>query len=98
MKLFQIFVPVELFILFFGLCSSPEKEDKVLQHIEAMKLNGTLTNVVNALVSSGEFCTIRGHCWKVGCGMIGCGTIHYDRMRHCVLCGRVQSQTVSEWK
>lgn len=66
--------------------------------IEAMKYAGTLTNVINLLASSGQFCQVRGHVWgphahvtlEYVSNRIGC--------RECKVCGLHQEQYATEWK
>jgi hypothetical protein len=69
-------------------------------HIKAMREDGSLTNVVNALVADGTFCQVRGHKLELGCGVMGCLVNHPDvlRMRHCPMCGSVQTQEAGPWK
>lgn len=64
----------------------------------ALKENGGLTNMVDLIISSGEFCRIRGHRWEPGCGMEGCAVNHEGPTRHCAVCGLMQTQTPGEWK
>ncbi len=57
-----------------------------------------LTNAINSLVSSGEFCRVRGHAWgqhihttaEYSPNKLGC--------RECKVCGLHQTQYATEWK
>lgn len=80
----------------FVLASTPDELAK--KHIQEMTDDGSLTNVVNELVSSGTFCKVRGHKWELGCGVPGCLVMHYGEMRHCVICGAVQQRLPGDWK
>ena len=67
-------------------------------HIKAAKDDGSITNLVEELVVSGEFCRIRGHSWgdhlhitaEYSPNRIGC--------RECKVCRLHQSQYATEWK
>jgi len=56
------------------------------------------SNLVVALVASRLLCDLRGHAWEVGCGVSGCLVIHYEPMRHCIICGKVESQQIGPWR
>lgn len=74
--------------------ASSVKRDRVKE----MELDGSLTNVINLLITSGKFCAIRGHAWGTHMhvtleyepGRIGC--------RQCQICGLHQSQHTTDWK
>jgi len=67
--------------------------------IKRCRDEGTLTNLVNALVADGSFCQVRGgHKWEFGCGVTGCLVIHAGPMRHCAVCGATETQEVGPWK
>ena len=59
------------------------------------------TNLVNSLISSGEFCRIRGHTWRPGCEMesdnVGCLVYHGGPTRTCRQCRKTETQ-YTEWK
>jgi len=67
-------------------------------HIKEMESDGSLTNVINLLITSGKFCAIHGHVWgdhmhvtlEYEPGRIGC--------RQCHICGLHQSQHATDWK
>lgn len=67
-------------------------------HIKEMESDGSLTNVINALVSSGKLCAVRGHSW----GEHGHFTLEYDPgrigCRECKNCGLHQTQRATDWK
>ena len=67
-------------------------------HVKAMRDDGSITNVVNLIVSDGTFCQVRGHKWEFGCGVNGCLVNHYAPMRHCAVCGSTQTQKVGPWQ
>ena len=77
-------------------CISTEPIAK--QHIQTMRDDGSLTNVVKLLVESGEFCQIHGHAW----GSHTVTTLLYrpdnPQSRECKICGKVQERTQTEWK
>lgn len=56
------------------------------------------TNLIAALVASGTFCQVRGHAWEGGCGVAGCLVVHNGPMRHCPICGKVETQQIGPWK
>lgn len=66
---------------------------------------GQLTNLVNLLVSSGEFCKVRGHAWKDTTPTISpdVGRIyrHFlgipDEQRTCTVCGLSQERSMPDW-
>ena len=67
-------------------------------HLKASKEDGSITNLIEELVRSGEFCRIRGHSWgehmhitmEYSPNRIGC--------RECKVCRLHQSQYATEWK
>lgn len=67
-------------------------------HVITMQADGSITNVINLLVASGELCRIRGHAWGSHLHV----TLEYmpDRIacRECKVCGVHQSQFATEWK
>lgn len=67
-------------------------------HTKAMQADGSITNVINLLATSREFCRIRGHAWGPHLHV----TLEYvpDRIacRECKICGLHQSQMATEWK
>lgn len=68
------------------------------KHVKEMREDGSITNVVNLLISSGEFCRVHGHAWGPHLHV----TLEYmpDRIscRECKVCGLHQSQYVTDWK
>jgi hypothetical protein len=66
--------------------------------VNQLREQGDMTNLVKKLVESGDVCAVIGHKWEYGCGVPGCLVIHNGPMRHCVVCGKTQTQEVSEWK
>lgn len=59
----------------------------------------TITNYISKSVEDGTFCSVRGHTWESGCGMIGCLVIHGDEpMRHCRLCKKTETRELGPWK
>ena len=64
--------------------------DVAKSHIEEMRSDGSITNVVNMLIENGTVCNVRGHKWEAGCGTFGCLVIHTVPMRHCIVCGLVE--------
>lgn len=56
-------------------------------------------NLVNRLVSSGEFCRVRGHTWSDSFGWV---TTERDTdgsvRRRCAVCLTIQTRTPGEWK
>lgn len=73
-------------------------DDTAKGHIKAMQDDGSITNVVNMLVTNGTICAVRGHSWgnhmhvtlEYWPSRIGC--------RECKICGLHQSQYATEWK
>ncbi len=66
--------------------------------VSQLREQGDMTTLVKKLVESGDVCAIIGHKWEYGCGKPGCLVIHNAPTRHCVICNKVQTQEVSEWK
>ena len=66
-------------------------------HIKIMQDDGSITNVINLLISEGIFCQVRGHKWEAGCGVSGCLVIHDGPMRHCVVCGKTETREMKPW-
>ena len=62
------------------------------------KTNWITDAEIKVLVTSGQVCRVRGHAWDDGCGVFGCLVIHYDPMRYCRLCGKVETRQIGEWK
>jgi len=58
--------------------------------------NDILTNTVNLLVSSGQFCSVRGHTWSFApiLGVYQPG----QRVRQCAICRATQTSEQTEWK
>lgn len=75
-----------------------KQNDLVKSHIKSMQDDGSITNVINLLVTNGTFCQIRGHQWEGGCGMDGCLVIHNNPMRHCPVCGTIESREIGPWR
>ena len=57
-----------------------------------------ITNAVKDLIASGDVCAVIGHKWQSGCGMAGCLVLHSGNMRHCLICGKVETQEIGDWK
>lgn len=64
--------------------------------------NGQLTNLVNELVKSGEFCQVRGHVWHYGdkpednyYGLTFENA--WKNARKCAVCGIVQVRSTATW-
>jgi len=66
--------------------------------VKQLREQGDMAKLVKALVESGDVCAVIGHKWEYGCGVPGCLVIHNNPVRHCVVCGKTQTQEVSEWK
>ena len=66
--------------------------------VKQLREQGDVTNIVKKLVASGDVCAVIGHKWEHGCGVPGCCAIHNAPIRHCLVCGKTQTQEVSEWK
>jgi hypothetical protein len=65
--------------------------------IEYMVKQGTFTNFVERIIKEGHVCNIIGHNWASGCGVPGCLVFHTGQLRHCLICGKVETaETV--WK
>lgn len=73
-------------------------DELAANHIKAMRDDGSVTNVIEKLVSDGTFCEVRGHQWVLGCGQIGCLVYHSGPTRHCSVCSSVQAQQLGPWK
>lgn len=54
--------------------------------------------IKEGILQSGQVCEKHGHSWKDGCGIVGCLVLHSAPMRHCMVCGTVQTLTIGEWK
>ena len=67
-------------------------------HVKSMRDDGSITNVINLLVTNGTFCQVREHKWESGCGISGCLVIHRGPIRHCPVCRKVQSQEIGPWR
>ena len=70
--------------------------------IESLRTSGTLTNVVKALIASGDVCQQTGHQWRDGRPGERNGLVFADyhpgtSFRTCVLCQTCQTKTES-WK
>lgn len=84
----------------WGQNSPPDSLAYAEWQIKTMQENGSLTNIVNLLISKGLVCEVRGHKWEPGCGIMGCVVYHTGAMRHCSVCGKTQTQaiTIGDWK
>lgn len=73
-------------------------EETTKSHIAAMRKDGSLTNVVNALVADGTFCAIRQHSFQSHLHV----TLEYVSnkagCRECSMCGLHQTMYLSDWK
>ena len=83
--------------------ASPEQRADM--YVSSIRVDGSLSNVVNLLVSQGEVCKVKGHFWRDGRP----GENEYGHgifadyhpgvsYRTCRLCGACQSKTEGEWK
>ena len=67
------------------------------RYIELARITGETTNLVNLLVSSGEFCRIRGHVWGPAPHL----TLEYysepREFRRCVICGKEETRSMPAW-
>lgn len=65
--------------------------------IAVAKRDGWITNLVNELVASGEFCRIKGHVWFTPMHL----TVEYRTApfeeRKCQICGTLQSREMPGW-
>jgi hypothetical protein len=66
--------------------------------IKDIRKEGSMPDLVKKLVKAGDVCEVIGHKWKDGCGAEGCLVFHTAPVRHCVICGKIQTKEVSEWK
>jgi hypothetical protein len=66
--------------------------------IKDIRREGSMPDLVKKLVKAGDVCEVIGHKWKDGCGTEGCLNFHTVPERHCVICGKIQTKEVSEWK
>jgi len=56
-------------------------------------------DTIRELVKKGEVCRVIGHKWQSGCSVgPGCCVIHNAPMRHCVVCGKEETQQVGPWQ
>ena len=53
---------------------------------------------IRELVNNGSVCRVIGHRWEMGCGVIGCLVYHPNPIRHCVICGKTETQEIVPWK
>jgi hypothetical protein len=61
------------------------------------KREGWITNLVNELITTGEFCRVRGHKWMPHVNLtLLHRTTPYEE-RECINCGTVQSRGMPEW-
>lgn len=73
-------------------------DDLAKSHIQTMQADGSITNVLNLLITEGTFCQVRGHTWgqhfhltlEYSPGKAGC--------RECSICKLHQTQYVTDWK
>ena len=66
--------------------------------IKDIRKEGSMPDLVKKLVKAGDVCDVIGHKWKDGCGTEGCLNFHTVPERHCVICGKIQTKEVPEWK
>ena len=67
--------------------------------LDITDVNVLTDETVVRLVKSGRVCEVITHAWKSGCSFgPGCAVYHYGSIRHCVICSKEQTQTLSEWK
>jgi hypothetical protein len=66
--------------------------------IKDIRREGSMPDLVEKLVKAGDVCEVIGHKWEDGCGMEGCFNFHTVPERYCVICGKIQTKEVSEWK
>lgn len=81
-----------------ALLAAVNMEELAKSHIKSMRDDGSITNVVNTLITDGTVCQVRGHKWEFGCGMVGCLVNHGGPMRHCSVCGTTQTQEIGPWR
>lgn len=71
-------------------------------YIQAAKEFGALTNLVNELVTSGEFCRVRGHVWHYGAKGENYYGLTFDTefktARRCAVCGKIETRVDKPWK
>ena len=72
--------------------------DKAQSHIETMRTDGSLTNVVKALMAQGDVCKISGHAWIPGRIGEGPGFVFADyhpntSFEHCTICLATKTHT-----
>jgi hypothetical protein len=74
--------------------------NEVLNPVDQMIRDGTLTNSIMRLAKEGHLCAVLGHNWE----MIPHVTLEYrpdgeyPRHRKCRTCGMTESKSVSAWK
>lgn len=81
-----------------ALLAAVNMDDLAKSHIKAMQDDGSITNVLNMVITNGTFCQVRGHSWgqhmhvtlEYSPSRIGC--------RECKICGLHQEQYATEWK
>jgi hypothetical protein len=66
--------------------------------VKQIREQGDMTNLVKKLAASGDVCSVIGHKWQYGCGEPGCLVSHTVPTRYCLVCGKIQTQEVSNWK
>lgn len=73
--------------------------------VDKLRREGSLTNVVQALLATGEACKVRGgHAWAAVPAVFPQGGSLYDNepgdleMRRCVLCGKAECRKVGRWQ
>lgn len=75
----------------------PKRKPEDLR-IKEMEEDGSLTNVINLLATSGKLCAVKGHAWGSHLHV----TLEYDQgrigCRECKVCKLHQSQYASDWK
>ncbi len=56
-------------------------------------------DTIRRLVSNGEVCRVIGHKWESVCSVgPGCLVIHTGPIRHCVICGKEERQSLGPWE
>lgn len=94
---------VAVLVALCAFSDSDALQQKAIKHVEAIIADGTLTNVVQLLTSSGQVCQVKGHMWREGRPGENDGLRYLDihtgtSYRTCRICGACQSQSVNDWK
>ena len=67
--------------------------------LDITDINILTDETIVRLIESGRVCEVITHAWKSGCNSgPGCLLYHYGSIRHCVICGKEQTQALSAWK